>query len=212
MKSAFKMAALAASVAFLPAAAFAQAAAPAPAPAAAASNVAIADIEAAVTNSAAFQAAMAQIETTYKAQITAIQTRQTALNAELGVARTEIENLQKNPATPKATLDAKVAAFQAKGQAAQAELQRLAAPVQRPQAYVREQIEAKLEQAAKNAIPAKKVTVVVRPEATIFYNPSADITADIVTQLNALIPSASTTPPANWQPGAQGQQAAPAGR
>ncbi len=38
------------------------------------------------------------------------------------------------------------------------------------------------------------------------------ITADIVTQLNALIPSASTTPPASWQPGAASQANAPAGR
>ncbi len=209
MKSVLKMAALAASVALLPAAANAQAAAAAPA----ASNVAIMDLEAAVASSAAFQAAMAQIETTYKAQIANVKARQTALNTELNGLKTEIENLQKNPATPKATLDAKVAAIQAKGQAGQEELQRLAAPIQRPQAYVKEQVEAKLEQAAKNAMAAKRVTIALRPEASWLNNPAADITADVVGQLNALIPSASITPPASWQPGQQGQAAgAPAGR
>ena len=208
MKSVIKMAALAASVALIPAAANAQVAAAAPMT----SNVAIMDLEAAVTNSAAFQAGMAQIETTYKVQIAAVKVRQAALNTELTGLKTEFENLQKNPATPRPTLEAKAAALQAKGQAAQEELQRLATPIQRPQAYVKEQVEAKLEQAAKNAMATKRVTIALRPEAAWLNNPVADITADVVTQLNALVPSASTTPPANWQPGQQGQQGAPAGR
>ncbi len=211
MKSLLNAAALAAAIAFVPAAANAQAAA---APAAAAGNaVVVFDADAAIGNSAAFQAAMTQIQTTYKTQITAAQTRQTALQGELTTARTEIETLQKNPATPKATLEAKIQAFQTKGQAAQAELQRLAVPFARPQAYVRDQIEGKLEQALKTAMTAKKVGVVLRPEATIAFLPASDITPDVVTQLNALIPSASITPPANWQPGQDGQPAAaPAGR
>lgn len=203
MTSFLKTAAIAAGVALLPAAAHAQAAA---APAAA-TGVAIVDLDAAVANSAAWQSARAQIETTYKAQITAAQTRQNALQAELNALRTEIETLQKNPATPKATLDAKITNFQNKGQAAQTELQRLALPFARPQAYAREQIEAKAEQALKAAMTAKRIGIALRPEATIAA--SSDITADMVTQLNALVPSVSITPPANWQPG---QAAAAAGR
>ncbi|TAK10422.1 MAG: OmpH family outer membrane protein [Rhizorhabdus sp.] len=206
MTSFLKTAAIAAGVALLPAAAHAQAAA---ASAAAATGVAIVDLDAAIANSAAWQSARAQIETTYKVQITAAQTRQNALQAELNALRTEIETLQKNPATPKATLDAKIATFQSKGQAAQAELQRLALPFARPQAYAREQIEAKAEQALKAAMTAKRVGIALRPEATIAA--SSDITADMVTQLNALVPSVSITPPANWQPG-QAEQAAAAGR
>lgn len=206
MTSFLKTAAIAAGVALLPAAAHAQATA---APAAAATGVAIVDLDAAIANSAAWQSARAQIETTYKVQITAAQTRQNALQAELNALRTEIETLQKNPATPKATLDAKIATFQSKGQAAQAELQRLALPFARPQAYAREQIEAKAEQALKAAMTAKRIGIALRPEATIAA--SSDITADMVTQLNALVPSVSITPPANWQPG-QAEQAAAAGR
>ncbi len=206
MTSFLKTAAIAAGVALLPAAAHAQAAA---APAAAATGVAIVDLDAAIANSAAWQSAAAQIQTTYKVQITAAQTRQNALQAELNALRTEIETMQKNPATPKATLDAKIAIFQSKGQAAQAELQRLALPFARPQAYAREQIEAKAEQALKAAMTAKRIGIALRPEATIAA--SSDITVDMVTQLNALVPSVSITPPANWQPG-QAEQAAAAGR
>lgn len=210
MKAFLKTAAAAAALMLVPAAANAQAAAAAAAPAA----VAVVDLDAAIVNSAAFQSAMNQVQTTYKTQITAAQTRQTALQGELNTLRTEIENLQKNSATPKATLDAKIATFQQKGQAAQAELQRLAVPFARPQAYVREQVEAKVEQALKAAMTAKKVGVVLRPEAAFAFQPTSDLTPDVVTQLNALVPSASITPPANWQPGQaeQGQATAPQGR
>jgi Skp family chaperone for outer membrane proteins len=211
MKSLLKTAAAVAALALVPAVANAQAAA---APAAAVNTgVAVVDLEGTVNGSAAYRSAMTQIETTYKAQLTALQTRQTALQAELTPLRTEIENLQKNPATPKATLDAKIAAFQQKGQAAQAELQRLAAPIARPQAYVKEQIGAKVEQALKAAMTAKKVGLVVGPEAVVAVQGGADLTPDVITQLNALVPSVSITPPANWQPGqAEQAAAAPAGR
>lgn len=211
MKSLLKTAAAVVALAFVPAIANAQAAA---APAAAVNTgVAVVDLEGTVNGSAAYRSAMTQIETTYKAQLTALQTRQTALQTELTPLRTEIENLQKNPATPKATLDAKIAAFQQKGQAAQAELQRLAAPIARPQAYVKEQIGAKVEQALKAAMTAKKVGLVVGPEAVVAVQGGADLTPDVITQLNALVPSVSITPPANWQPGQADQAAAaPAGR
>lgn len=211
MTSLLKMAAGVAALALIPAATNAQAAT-APAAAAVNTGVAVVDLEGAVGGSAAYASAMTQIETTYKAQLTALQTRQTAIQAELAPLRTEIENLQKNPATPKATLDAKIAAFQQRGQAAQAELQRLASPVARPQAYVKEQIGAKVEQALKAAMTAKKVGLVIGPEAVVAVQGGSDLTADVITQLNALVPSVSITPPANWQPGQAQQAAAAAGR
>jgi Skp family chaperone for outer membrane proteins len=209
MTSLMKMAAGVAALALIPATANAQAAAPA---AAVNTGVAVVDLEGAVGGSAAYASAMTQIETTYKAQLTSLQTRQTAIQGELAPLRTEIETLQKNPATPKATLDAKIAAFQQRGQAAQAELQRLAAPVARPQAYVKEQIGAKVEQALKAAMTAKKVGLVIGPEAVVAVQGGSDLTADVITQLNALVPSVSITPPANWQPGQAQQAAAAAGR
>jgi Skp family chaperone for outer membrane proteins len=211
MKFMLKIAVLAASVAAAPLMAAAPAAAPA---AAAATNVAVVNLDAAVVQSAAFKSAATQIQTTYKTQITAFQTRQTAIQTELTPARNEIEALQRNPATPKATLEAKVNAFQSRAQAAQAELQRLTLPFARPEAYAKEQIGAKIEAALKAAMTAKGVNLVVSPEAVIAAQGNADLTPDVISQLNALVPSVSITPPANWQPGqAQGQGAdGPSGR
>jgi Skp family chaperone for outer membrane proteins len=208
MKSVYKLAALAAAMTLLPVAAQAQEAAATGLN----SGVAVVNLDAAVENSAAYKAAVAQIQTTYKAQITAVQTRQTALQNELTPLRSEIETLQKNPATPQATLQAKVSAFQAKGNAAQQELQRMSSTFERPAAYAREQIGGKVEQALKAAMAAKKVGIVLSPDAVVAVQGGNDLTLDVVTQLNALIPSASITPPANWQAGQGEQGGAPAGR
>jgi Skp family chaperone for outer membrane proteins len=208
MKSLIKFAALAAATALAPVIA----ATPASAQFVAGQSVAMVNLDGAVAQSAAFTAAAGQIKTTYATQIAAFEARQNAIQTELTPARTEIENLQKNPATPKATLDAKIAAFQAKAQGYQAELQRLALPFARAQAYAKEQIQSKLEAAVRAAMTAKKVSIALQPDAVVLALPTGDLTADVVTQLNALVPSVSIAVPANWQPGQGAATGQPTGR
>jgi Skp family chaperone for outer membrane proteins len=194
MKTMFKFAAVVAAVAAAPA--FAQ--------------VAVADLNAAVEQSAAYQAAQSQIKTTYASQISAFNTRNQAIVNELQPMQAEIEKLQGTQGTPPATLQSKITIFRNKQQAAQAELQRLAAPFGRPTAYAQEQVADKLEAATRAAMAAKNVTVVLQPQAALLVLPAGDITADIVTQLNTLVKTVSITPPANWQPGQQRNGAGPA--
>lgn len=177
------------------------AAVPAVAQVAVGQNTAVVDLNAAVSDTAAFKAATGQIQTAYKAQIDAYNARATALQAELAPLQKELQTLQANPGTPKATMDAKVAAYRARGESAQNELNRLALPFARPTAYAREQIEAKVEAALKAAMVAKKVNLVINPEAVIAVNPAANLTPDVVAQLDATVKSVSTAPPAGWQPG-----------
>jgi hypothetical protein len=59
--------------------------------------------------------------------------------------------------------------------------------------------------AVQNAVRARNVSLLVSPQAVLFAQPTADITAAITTELDRLVPSVNTTPPANWQPGQQGQ-------
>jgi Skp family chaperone for outer membrane proteins len=183
----FKLAAVAATVAAAPA--FAQ--------------VAVADLNAAVEQSAAYQAAQTQIKTTYASQIGAFNTRNQAIVNELQPMQAELEKLQSTPGTAPATLQAKVNAFRTRQQTAQTELQRLAAPFGRPTAYAQEQVADKLEAATRAAMAAKNITVVLQPQAALLVLPAGDITGDIVTQLNTLVKTVSITPPANWQPGQQ---------
>ncbi|MEK6637701.1 MAG: OmpH family outer membrane protein [Pseudomonadota bacterium] len=172
-------------------------------------NVAVANVEEAVQRSNAFTAAVAQIKTTYKAQIDAFDARQKSLQAELQPLVTAFQTAQRAPNPNQAALQTQATNIQTRQQAAQRELQNLAQPFGRAQAYVEEQISAKLEPALKAAMVKRKVNLVISPQAAISYQPTADITGDIATELNALMPSASIAVPANWQPGGQGQ-AAPA--
>ena len=198
MKTIFKAAMLAAApVLAMPAISHAQAV----------EGIAVADIQGAVQKSAAFITAMNQMKTTLAPQITAFETRSKALQAEIAPLVTAFQAAQKAN-TAQATLQTQYNAIQAKQQSAQAELQRLSAPIARAQGYVEEQIGAKLDGAIKAAMVARKVNLVLSPQATISYQPSVDITDAVVAELNRTVPTVGITPPAGWQPGGQG--AAPA--
>ena len=178
---------------------------PTAASAQAVTNVAVANVEEAVQRSGAFTVAVGQIKTTYKAQIDAFDARQKSLQAELAPLVTAFQTAQRAPNPNQAALQTQATAIQTRQQSAQRELQTLALPFGRAQAYVEEQISAKLEPALKAAMTKRKVSLVVAPQATISYQPTADITNDIVAELNTLVPTVSIAVPANWQPGGQGQ-------
>ena len=122
----------------------------------------------------------------------------------------ELQTLQANPSTPPATLQAKATAFQQRREAAARELQTLTAPFQRPSEYAQEQVADKLDAAVRAAMTAKNVVLLVRPDAVMAVQPTADLTQDIVAQLNNSVKSVSITPPAGWQPGQRQNAPAPA--
>ncbi|MDX3910815.1 MAG: OmpH family outer membrane protein [Sphingobium sp.] len=206
MKTIFKAAALA----LAPMTAIALASAPAAAQSK--SGIAVANLEQAVGTSVAYTTAQTQMRTTYKAQIDAFNARKTVIDADL---KTRGEALQTaiNGAGGKPTpaLQTQYEQYQAQTQTYQQELQRLGQPIALANAYVEQQITAKLSDALKSAMTKAKVDLVLTPDATVSYQPTVDITAAVVTELNALVPSVGITPPAGWQPAQRGQQqAAPA--
>lgn len=173
------------------------------------SSIGVANIDAAVQRSTAWTTAMTQMQTTYKSTIDQLNTRQAALRNELQPLATKLQNDAKAPNPNQQSLQTQYAALQQKENAGQQELARIGQPVARARAYVEEQIVGKLDDALRAAMTKKNVSLVVRPDAALSYQPAADITADVTTELNRLVPSVSITPPANWQPGGQ-QGAAPA--
>ena len=173
--------------------------------------VAVVDLDKAVGESAALVSANAQIQTQYKAQIDAFQARRQAAATEMQGLQTELQTLQRTNA-PQATIQQKVAAAQAREQALQTQLQPLAAPFQRPAAYASAQVQEKLDAAVRAAMTAKRVGVLLKPEATLALLPANDITPDVTAQLNLTVKTVSITPPANWQPGQPTSATAPTGR
>jgi Skp family chaperone for outer membrane proteins len=173
-------------------------------------QVAVADLEGAVVQTTAFENAQNQIKTMYKTQIDSFNARQTAIGNQLKPLQTELQNMQRNPATQPAAFQAKVTAYQAQENRAKEELQRLAQPFARPTAFAQQQVSEKLNDAIKAAMTAKGIKVVIPPDATLAVAPDANLTPEITNQLNNLVKTVSITPPAGWQPGQPTTAAAPA--
>ena len=173
-------------------------------------GVAVADPEAAVANSKAWATARSQIQTTYKAQIDQANSRRQAISTELQPLVDAYQKAAAAPGASEASLRPQATAIQTKEQAGNAELQRLTAPASRAQAYALEQISAKLPDAVSAAVRAKNVSLLLRPNAALFAQPTADITSAITAELDRSVPSVGITPPANWQPGQQQAGAAAA--
>lgn len=195
---------------FLKAALLASALVTAPVFAQAATTVGVVDVQGAVSRSAAFSAATAQMKITYATQIATLEARSKALQAELAPLVTAFEAARKAPTPNQTALQTQYTTIQTRQQSAQAELQRLSQPIARVQAYVEEQIAGKLDGALKAAMTARNVQLVLQPQATVSYQPTVDITDAVVAELNRAVPTASITPPANWVPGGQGQAQAQA--
>ena len=187
---------LAAAVAVAPTAAMAQ------------TGIGVADPQAAIAGSKAWQAARTAIQAQYKAQIDQADARSKAIQAELQPLVTQFQAAQQRPGATNASLAPQYQAIQAKQQAGQAELARITAPAERAQAFAVEQIQARLGEAAQNVMRSRNVSMIVSPQAVLTAQPAADLTPAITAELDRLVPSVSTAVPANWQPGQQGQAAA----
>ncbi|PKP97532.1 MAG: outer membrane chaperone Skp [Alphaproteobacteria bacterium HGW-Alphaproteobacteria-13] len=177
------------------------------APAAAqAKAVAVADVRVAAARSNAFSVASQQIETTHKATIDQQQSRGQTLQAEINVLIAKYnEEARKSPQNQTA-LQAAATAVQDKRQAAQTELGQIGAPVDLAIAYVEDQISIRMNEAIKAAMTAKKVDLLLQPDAVLARENNVDITDAVVAELNRLLPNVSITPPAGYQPGQLVQQ------
>ena len=171
-------------------------------------GVAVADPQGAIAGSRAWAAARQQIETTYKTQLDQAETRRTALTRELEPLVQAFQTARSQPNANQAALRTQAEQIESRQQAANQELQRLTQPAVRAQTYAVEQLQARLGEAVQNAVRAKNVSLLVSPQAVLFMQPTADITTAVTAELDKLVPTVSITPPANWQPGQGGQQAA----
>lgn len=171
-------------------------------------SVAVADQERAIAESNAFKTAMTQMQTTYKTQIDQLTARRTALQAEIQPLVTAYENAAKAPNATEASVRPSATALQTKNNAANQELQRIGAPVELARAYVIEQIALKMNDALKATMTARNVDLLLVPNATVSYQPAADITTALTGEINRLVPSVQIVPPAGWRPGQAQQPAA----
>lgn len=172
-------------------------------------GIAVVDMDEAVNKSVAATNARNQMQTTYKANIDNFNTRKTALDADLKQKAEAFQQAaQAANGKPSPALQTQYEGLQQSQQAAQSELQKIGQPIALANAYIEEQISAKIGDALKAAMTKNKVDLVLQPGATVSYQPTVDITGAVTAELNTLVPSVNIVPPAGWQPGGQQQAAA----
>lgn len=180
-------------------------------------GLAIANLDAVVVNCAAFKLAEQQRGVTYKPQIDRAEARRNQLEAQLKPLVDKFEKDRTGPNPNQQALGQQAATIQQIQQQGQQELQAIVAPVAMSRAYVTEQIQEKLDQAIKNAMAKKKISLLIGPDAVLAVNNNAyNLNQDILNELNTLLPSALLVPPSGWEPRemreARAQQAAAAGQ
>lgn len=190
----------------------------APAAAQGIGGVAIVNYQAVAASSTAFQTAQQQRQTTYATQIAQANARRTQIEQQLQPLVTAFDTARQGANPDQAALQQQYAQIQQIQQAGERELQQLIAPVQLSQAYVEEQINARLPAAIEAAAKKNNVKLVLTPDTVLFADNAYNLNQAVVTELNAALPSVSVTPPAGWLPAEmreeaaaqQAQQAAPA--
>ena len=143
-----------------------------------------------------------------RSQVTALQNREktlaTPLQTEGKAIQAAIDAL--NGKEPDAALQARVKAFQAKQQQGSQELQRQQQQIQLNQQYVQKQIADKIGPIYTQVMQRRGANVMVEIGQTLASGSSLDVTNDVLTALNAALPTIQTTAPA------QPRQQQPQGR
>ena len=183
------------------AAALVGASAPAVAQSLPAANIAVVDLEKVTAQCNACKSA----NTALTSQVNSLRARQTALATPLETERKSIQAAVTalNGKAPDAALQARIAAFQTKGQQASQEISRQEQQVQRNQTYIQQQIAAKLGPIYQQVMQRRGANVMLEVGSTLASAASIDVSNDVLTALNVALTSVQTTAPA---------QAAPQGR
>jgi Skp family chaperone for outer membrane proteins len=147
----------------------------------------------------ACRAAQTQLQT----QVNTLQQRRTALAQQLQTEGAPIQTAVNalNGRQPDAALTARIRAFETRQNTANQELQRSATTLQSTEANVTQQIGTRLGPILETIRNTRRAAVVIAKGQTLANDNSLDVTNEVLTQLNAQLPSVSVTPlPAGQQP------------
>jgi Skp family chaperone for outer membrane proteins len=165
-------------------------------------GIATADTAVAIARSKALGTAYQQIGTQY-----------TSFAQQMQAKRVEINNINsqldtdKNKELTQAELDAAIKAknpLLTQVDTKQREINQLQEPIVKAQLYAVEQIAMKYEAAQQAVITAKKINMILAPDAFVWAPDAVDVTTAITAELDKAVPSVGIVPPADWRPSRQG--------
>jgi Skp family chaperone for outer membrane proteins len=160
--------------------------------------VAVVDLDRVTAECTACKTASASL----KSQVSSFESRRNTLASSL---QTEQKSIQTaidalKGKEPDAALQARVKAFQTKAQSSEQELAGQQSQIQRNQAYIQQQIQAKLSPIYQQVMQRRGANLLVEVGATLATSTSVDVTNDVLAALNSALPSIATTAPAAQKP------------
>lgn len=157
-------------------------------------GIATSSTEGVFYRAAARTAAYQQIQTQYASQLQQITTVRNEIQTLLKSLDTNNDNQlsdQERNAKP-----AVLTQVQQKEQ----QVNTLATPISLAQAYALDQLAREYDAARQQVITAKRIQIMLAPDAIQWGPPAVDVTNDIVTALNTRRPTVPIAVPAGWQP------------
>jgi Skp family chaperone for outer membrane proteins len=141
-------------------------------------------------------------QTALQAQITALQSREKSLSTPLETEQKSIQTAVNalNGKEPDAALTARIKSWQAKRDQGSQEIAAGQQQIQRNQQYIEKQIVDKLNPIYSQVMQKRGANILVEAGTTLATNQSVDVTADILTSLNASLPTIIVTAPAPPKP------------
>jgi outer membrane protein len=159
--------------------------------------IAVADVDRVTAECTACRTAVAAL----RSQATTLQAREKALAdplaAEQKAIQTAIDALGGRE--PDAALKTRVTQWQTRQQNAASELQRSQQQLQRNQQYIQQQVAAKLGPIYQQVMQRRGANILVDSNVTLATATTVDVTNDVLTALNAALPTIATTAPAQTQ-------------
>ena len=201
---------LALALALVPAAVYAQtpaAAAQAPAKQMVA-GIGIANRDEIVANSKAFRNANSERQIVYKNQIAMADARRKQINGQIEPLVKKFREDQQLGSATEGELQLQAQTIHNLQQSGVQELNTMLAPVALSEAYVNEQISDVLSKAIVAAMDKRGITLVVPPANFLAFNNGYNMNAEVLAELDALLPSAGVIPPDGWRPRAEREAAA----
>lgn len=171
-------------------------------------GIGIANRDEVVAASNAFRNANSERQVVYKNQIAMAEARRKQINAELEPLVRKFRDDQSTGSASQAELQQQAGNIQSLQQTAVQELNGMLAPVALSEAYVQEQIGDVISNAIVRAMDKRGITIVVPPSNLLAFNNGYNLNADVLAELNALLPKANVIPPDGWRPRAEREAAA----
>ncbi|MFW5634063.1 MAG: OmpH family outer membrane protein [Erythrobacter sp.] len=165
-------------------------------------TIATADRARAMIGSQALQSGFQQIETTYSAQLEQLRAKQQQRQSILKQFDTDGDNEIDDNEYAAVESSPEFQTLQTLDQ----ELAGLSNEIELARVFVVEQIAQQYIPALREVAERDQVKVVLNPGALALPSAEADITQDVVTSLNAKVPSVGVVPPEGYQPSRQGVQ------